>query len=54
MSGPFGMIHIRAFWDDTKTKLPEYECCMAITEFGVAEDHLSRLGVGDLLPPQTK
>ncbi len=28
--------------------------CVDITEFEVAEDHLSRQGEGDLSPPQTQ
>ncbi len=37
------------------TKLPESgELCDKITEFGVAEDHLSPQGKADLPPLQTK
>ncbi len=37
------------------TKLPESGVlCDNITEFGVAEDHLSPQGECDLLPPLTK
>ncbi len=40
---------------DNITKLPESGVlCDDITEFGVAEDHLSPQGEGDLRPCQTK
>ncbi len=38
-----------------KAKQPESgDLCGNITEFGVAEEHLSPLGEGDLRPPQMK
>ncbi len=40
---------------DVITKLPESGVlCGNITEFGVAEDHLSQQGEEDPPPPQTK
>ncbi len=56
MYAPVGMSLSRAILTiHIITKLPESGVlCDNITEFEVAEDHLSPQGEGDLLPPQTK
>ncbi len=54
---PGDTLNIKSVWRvcDVITKLPESGVlCDYITEFGVAEDHLSPQGEGDLPSPQAK